>query len=194
MLRFAKAALLVAFTAAPLAAHAEPVAYTLDKSHTSITFSVDHFGFSTVHGRFDDFSGTITLDQQKPENSKVAFTVKAASVDTQWAKRDEHLRSADFFNVAKFPDITFTSTKVVLDKDDKNEADVTGNLTLLGVTKPVTFEVELRKLEKSPISQKMTAGFKVEGKIKRTDFGMSTYAPMVGDEIPLRIDAEAFID
>ncbi|SNB67721.1 Polyisoprenoid-binding protein YceI [Arboricoccus pini] len=194
MLRLAKAALLTIFVAVPLAAHAEPVAYTLDKSHTSITFDVDHFGFSTVHGRFPDFDGTITLDQQKPENSKVAFTVKAASIDTQWDKRDEHLRSDAFFNVAKFPDITFTSTKVVVDKKDKNAAEVTGNLTLIGVTKPVTFHVKLRKLEKSPITQKMTAGLEVEGKIKRTDFGMSAYAPMVGDEIPLRIDTEAFIN
>jgi polyisoprenoid-binding protein YceI len=194
MHRLVPGALIAVAALGSAAAQAEPVAYTIDKSHTAITFTVDHFGFSTVHGRFNDFDGTLTLDRENPANSKVSFTVKAASVDTQWAKRDEHLRGPDFFNVEKFPDITFKSTKVVLDDDDKDEADVTGDLTLLGVTKPVTFEVELRKLAQSPITQKMTAGFEIEGKIKRTDFGMSTYAPMVGDVIPIRIDSEAAVD
>lgn len=191
MRRLASTALLAGSLLAAAPAFAEPVNYTVDKSHAAVTFTVTHFGFSTVHGRFDDFDGSLVLDQDKPANSQVSFTVKAASIDTQWAKRDEHLRTADFFDANKYPDITFKSTKVVPEAGDKNTAKVTGDLTLHGVTKPVTFEVKLNKLAQSPISQKETAGITAEATIKRSEFGMTTYVPMISDEIPIRVDFEA---
>ncbi|HWL72183.1 MAG TPA: YceI family protein [Geminicoccus sp.] len=185
-----KKLLLAAVLFLPLGAPilAAPAPWAIDNSHTAITFTVDHFGYSTVHGFFRDFTGELSLDPEAPETSSVAFTIQADSLDTLFAKRDEHLKSADFLDVANFPTITFQSTKVEPEGDDS--AKVTGDLTIKGVTKPVVLDVKLNKLEPSPMTKTDTAGFTVTTVIKRSDFGVSAYVPAVGDELTVRIDTE----
>ena len=163
-------------------------AWEFDKSHTRVGFTVDHLGFSTVVGDFRQFDGRVQYDPKQPAGLKVNFEIDTKSIDSGWAARDEHLRKADFFNVEKFPKMTFTSTAVKVLGDNKSQ--VTGNLTLLGVTKPVTLEVTLNKLDINPITKTQTAGITATTTIKRSDWGMTTYAPAVGDDIPVRIDAE----
>lgn len=181
-------ATLVLVAVAPAGA-AEP--FTFDKSHTQVYFEVDHFGFSTTRGLFREMDGTLVLDRTTPANSKVELTIKTASVDTQWGLRDEHLRSKDFLDTAAHPTMTFTSTRVI--PTGEGTAKVEGQLTLLGVTQPVVLDVRLNKLAPSPITNKLTAGFTAETVVKRTLWGMQTYAPAIGDEVRVRIDAEAFL-
>ncbi|WP_439814029.1 YceI family protein [Zavarzinia sp. CC-PAN008] len=169
------------------AAQAAP--WKLDESHTQVLFSVNHLGFSTVHGWFGKGQGTLDLNPEKPAESKVTFTIDAASVQSGWAARDEHLKNKDFFNVEQFPTITFTSTSVEV--TGEKTAKVTGDLTLLGVTKPVVLDVTLNNMGPHPMNQKQVAGFTATTTIKRSEFGMSYGVPVVGDEIPLIINTEA---
>ncbi|AXS40164.1 YceI family protein [Breoghania sp. L-A4] len=169
-------------------ASAEPVDYAIDHSHAALTFTVNHFGYSTVHGRFSDFDGTVVIDEEAPENSKVAVTIDTASLETFWDPRDEHLKTADFFNVEAFPKATFTSTKV--EKTSDTTLDVTGDFTLLDVTKPVTITFTVNKSAPNPATQVQTIGLVGTTTLTRSDFGMSTYVPAVSDEIPVRIDLE----
>jgi polyisoprenoid-binding protein YceI len=189
MLRtFLAAAGLALLAAAPAAA--QPAAFQFDKSHTQIYFSIDHFGFSATHGLFREFDGALVLDEARPESSRVTFTIQAASIDTQFAQRDTHIRSADFLDTARFPTIGFVSTRV--EPTGEGTARVHGDLTIKGVTRPAVLNVKLNKLAPSPITQQPTAGFTAETVIRRTEWGISTYAPAIGDEIRVRIDAEAF--
>jgi len=163
--------------------------YTLDPSHTNITWHAEHFGFSKPNGKFPGVQGTLTLDEQKPENSKVNVTIQTASILTGIAKFDAHLKSADFFNVEKFPTATFVSDKV--EPSGKDMAKVQGTLTLLGVAKPITLDVKLNKIGENPINKKKTAGFSATTTIKRSEFGMSYGTPGVGDEVVVTIESEA---
>ncbi|MEC7118933.1 MAG: YceI family protein [Pseudomonadota bacterium] len=163
-------------------------AWQFDKSHTRVGFTVDHLGFSTVVGDFRQFDGAVQYDPKKPDDLKVSFEIATTSIDSGWAARDEHLRKADFFNVEKFPKMTFESTAVKVLSE--NRSQVTGNLTLLGVTKPVTLDVTLNKMAINPITNLQTAGITATTTIKRSDWGMTTYVPAVGEDIPVRIDAE----
>ena len=185
--RFAAAALCT-FVAiqAPQAIASE--AFVFDKSHANIAFSLSHLGFSMAHGRFGAFDGEARLDMDDPANSRIEVTIETASVDTFFAKRDEHLRSADFFNVAEHPTMTFKSTKV--ERTGENTARMVGELTLLGVTKPVALDVTMNAFKENPINNKMTTGFTATGSIKRSEFGMTAYVPAVGDTVALRIDME----
>jgi len=176
--------------AAP-AAVAEP--YTLDKSHTAITFQIDHLGFSLTHGRFSEFDAEIDFDAEDPSKSSVVFTIDAPSIDTGWAKRDEHVRGPDFLNVEKHPEIVFTSTKIEKTGDDT--ATMIGELTMNGKTNEETFEVTLRKMGPSPFGEKrMTAGFAAETTIDRTNYGISYGAGAIGNEVPVRVDLEIVKD
>lgn len=166
-----------------------PTDFEIDKSHTNISFSIDHFGFSTTQGRFADWEGTLVIDQEAPENSKVSVVVKTESLDTFYPDRDKHLKSADFFNVATFPEITFNSTGV--EKTGDGTLEVAGDLTILGVTKPTVLNVKVTKIGESPITKKITAGFDASTVIKRSDFGMTTFAPAIGDEVTIQIHSEA---
>lgn len=178
-------AALIAF--APVTASAAP--YTLDKSHAHVTFEVGHLGFSNVHGQFRKFDAEIDFDPANVEATKVSFTIDAASVDTFWEERDKHLRSPDFFDTANHPTITFVSTAVVPTGSDT--ADVTGDLTIRGVTLPVTMQAQLNKLGPSPFNPNQTiAGFTVTGEIDRTAFGVSYAAPAVSAIIPIRVELE----
>lgn len=163
--------------------------WTADKAHSKLAFSVTHMGISDVTGLFNDFDASITASQ--PDFSDAVFTlsVDVASVDTEVEKRDNHLRSADFFDVEKFPEMTFKSTSIR--KAGKDRYRLSGDLTLHGVTRPVTMEVWYRGTIENQSKSKV-AGFQVTGTIKRSDFhvGDKFAPPMLSDEVDIRADGE----
>lgn len=188
----------VALLALPLAAFAAPESYTLDSYHTFPNFTVDHLGVSTMYGRFDKSSGKATLDKAAKTGS-LDLTIDTVSVTTgdndkgsRARSRDEHLRSADFFNVAEFPKATYKSNKVVFTGD--NPSAIEGNLTLLGVTKPVNLTIERFKCNAASGNNKERCGGNATGKFKRSDFGMKFGVPNIGDEITLLVSFEALKD
>ena len=164
--------------------------YVMDPGHSQIVFSYEHLGFSVSHGMINGVSGQITLDAANPANSTVEASFPLSAVSTIDAELDQHIFGDKFLNGAS-PDtqVTFRSTKV--EPKDDDEAMVTGDLTLNGVTKPVTLEVELRKAAVHPMTQKPAVGFKAEGEIKRSDFNLGALAPAVSDEMEITISAEA---
>jgi polyisoprenoid-binding protein YceI len=182
---------------AALLAVAPPVlaadTYQFDKSHTTVGFQVRHV-VTNVGGKFQDFSGTIKVDRVKPESSSVEFTIQAASINTNEPKRDEHLRSADFFDVANQPTITFKSTSVKATGKDAYE--VTGNLTMRGVTKAITLPVTFLGEGKDPWGNEK-AGFEIATTLNRKDYGISWNKALdqggflVGDEVKVQISVEA---
>ena len=192
--RFAPAvglAVLAVLALAP-AARAEKETFTLDKPHTELGFKVRHF-VSKVGGRFTKFDGTIEIDRANPAASVVNLKIDATSVDTGNPTRDKHLNSPDFFDTAKFPEITFSSTKVVAKGADTY--DVTGDLTIRGVTKPVVLTVTANGFA-SDGRGGQKAGFDVAGKVNRKDFGVSwnkvvDQNAMLSDDVDLLITVEA---
>lgn len=161
--------------------------YTIEPEHTRVRFDVSHFGFTKYDGEFRKVSGTLTLDPAKPEAAKVDIAIATNSVQVPNAKLKEELDGAQWFDAAKFPEIAFKSTKVVSTGADT--ADVTGDFTLHGVTKPLTLKVKFNGAGTNPVNKHYTSGFEAKGTIKRTDFGVKTYAPMIGDMVDLDIDA-----
>ncbi|WP_377805646.1 YceI family protein [Azospirillum sp. A29] len=170
-------------------AFAAPVNYKIDPAHTAVAFIVNHVGFSNVIGRFNTVGGDISFDKDAVEKSTVSVTIDTTSVDTNHAKRDEHLRSPDFFNAKEFPKMSFKSTKI--EKTGDKTGKLHGDLTMLGVTKPVVLDVTFNKDGVSPASKLETAGFSARGTVKRTEFGMKYGAPAIGDDIQLLIEIEA---
>jgi polyisoprenoid-binding protein YceI len=168
--------------------------FEIDAAHTSIGFSVRHL-FTMVPGRFEKFSATINYDETSPEKSTTAFTIDAASVSTDNDKRDGHLRSSDFFNVEKFPTLTFRSTKVEKTLQ-KNVYNVTGDFTMLGVTKPVTVQVEVVGIGPDGFGN-TKGGFQVTGSLNRKEFGMiwnkalDANNALLGDEVKFQVSIEA---
>lgn len=180
----------------PLSALAAPVTYVLDPEHSYPNFSVNHLGMTTIHGRFDKMSGEIVLDEAAKTGS-LEVKIATASVNTGDSKRadgkrsrDEHLRTADFFNSGEFPDMIFKSTKFNF-KGDALES-VEGNLTMVGVTKPVKLTVTAFKCGAHPFNKKPMCGADAEGTIKRTDFGVKFGVPAISDEVKLRLNVEAY--
>lgn len=180
----------------PMSAFAAPATYVMDPLHSYPNFTVSHLGMSTIHGRFDKMTGTITLDQAAKTGSLEA-KIASASVSTGDAKhadgtraRDEHLRSADFFNSAEFPDVIFKSTKFNFKGDDVESVD--GTLTMLGVTKPVKLNVTSFKCAPHPFNKKPMCGADAQTSFKRTDWGMKFGVPGIGDEVKLTISIEAY--
>lgn len=164
--------------------------YVFDPAHSQIVFSYDHMGFSTSHGFVNGVEGRIELDPANLAAATVEASFPLSALHTIDAALDEHLRSADFFNLTdEDPVITFKSTSVQL--DDDNEALVTGDLTLNGVTKPVTLEVEFEGAGLDPMTQIPTIGFTAEADLKRSDFNLDAFAPAVSDEVELEISVEA---
>ncbi len=164
--------------------------YTIDPTHTYPNFTVDHLGFSTLHGRFGKTTGKLTMDQAKGIGS-VDIVIDAASIDTGFKKRDDHLRSPDFFNAVEFPEITFKSTKVTF---EGKGATVVGDLTIMGVTKSVSLAVPSINCGVHPFNKKQVCGFDATTQLKRSDFGMKYGLPAVGDIINLTIEVEATKD
>lgn len=165
-----------------------PEKYIIDSSHSYVSWHISHFGFSHPSGKWLA-NGTLILDKEKPENSKVDVTIQIANVVTGIPKLDEHLIGKDFFDAKKFPVATFVSQKV--DLTEKDKARVYGTLTLHGISKPVVLKVKLNKLAMSPITHKDTAGFTAITMLKRSDFGIDAYSPGLGDKVKIRIEVEA---
>jgi len=193
-----KKALFAAAFALPFAAIAAPENYTLDPYHTFPQFEVDHLGVSTMRGGFTKSSGKFTIDHAAKTGS-VELTVETASITTgdgdrgaRPRTRDEHLRTADFFNVAEFPRMTFKSTGVKFSGD--GPAEIAGNLTLLGVTKPVTLKIERWTCKDNPMSKKPMCGGNASAALKRSDFGMKYGIPVLGDDLKLFFEFEGYKD
>lgn len=167
-------------TAAPALSAAET--YTIDPTHVAALFKVDHAGFSWTWGRFNDVGGAIAWDATDPSKSTINVVIKTASVDTGTAKKDEHLSSGDFFSVKEFPEMTFVSKTIKA--QDANIYHVTGDFTLRGVTKSITIPVQLLKVGELPPGTDRI-GFDTEFTIKRSDFGMTYGAGMIGDEVTI---------
>ena len=164
-------------------------AYQIDPGHTQIVFAYDHMGFSNNLGIIAGSTGTLTLDPKNVAAAKVSVDVPVANLRSGVPKLDEHLMKPDFFDAAKFPKATFVSTGVK--PDGATSADITGNLTIKGITKPVTLDAEFYGAGKAPAQMggKENVGFIATGTIKRSDFGMGYGVPMVGDTIELKIIA-----
>jgi polyisoprenoid-binding protein YceI len=183
---------LVLLVMLPVLAHADT--WQIDPAHTNVEFTVRHMMISNVKGQFQKTAGTITANGNDAASAKIDATIDASSVDTRVERRDMHLKSPDFLDVAKYPTITFKSTKV--EADGPNKWKVTGDLTLHGVTKPVVLDVESSG---APVSMggKTHAGASATTKIKRSDFGLTwnkaleAGGVMVGDEVAISIDVEA---
>ena len=165
----------------------EPGHYVIDPYHTQVNFVVNHMGFSLYGGRFSDASGMLDLDPKKAAASTVRVSVPVASVSTTSPKLDGELKDAEWLDAAKYPTMTFHSTSVAPDASGK--AKVSGDLTLHGVTKPVTMDVSFIGSGVNPLSKKYTAGFTMIGDIKRSDFGVKKYVPLIGDVVHLTINA-----
>lgn len=173
---------------------AAETSFTIDPAHTYPYFSINHLGFSTMYGRFNNTTGKITMDRNNNKGS-VDITIDAASVDTGFKKRDDHLRSQDFLNAVEFPEISYKSNKV--DFNDQGGATVEGQLTIMGVSKPVTLDVESINCGIHPMDpkkQKYVCGFNAKGKIKRSDFGVTYAIQNIGDEMNLMLEVEAIRD
>jgi polyisoprenoid-binding protein YceI len=166
--------------------------YTFDKVHSDVSFQIRHF-LSKVRGRFTDYDGTIVADRAKPEASSVDFTIKATSIDTDNENRDKDLRSANFFEVEKYPDITFKSSKVTPKGQDRY--DVTGTLTMHGVSKEITLPVTFLGTVNTGRGEK--AGFETSITLNRKDFGivwnrvLDTGGTTLGDDVIVSINVEA---
>jgi polyisoprenoid-binding protein YceI len=167
---------------------AAPAKYDFDKSHTRILFFINHLGFSEMVGEFTNYDGNFTFDEKDPTKSTIDVTLKPAGIRTSSAELDKHLQTKDFFNSEQFPDIHFVSTGVKVTGEKTGE--VTGNLTMLGVTKPVTMVVRFNKADFHPMTQAYVAGFYGEALVKRSDFGMGYGIPMVGDDVRLQVYTE----
>lgn len=165
--------------------------YQFDPYHTTITWSANHFGFSTVTGKFIGAEGKILIDEVNPQNSSLDVVVKISALDTGIPKFDEHLKGADFFDIEKFSTAKFQSKSVKL--NGKNRAFISGDLTIHGVTQFVVLDVKLNKIGVGLMSQKKTLGFSATTKIKRSQFNILFGLPGVSDEVKLYIESEVIL-
>ncbi len=163
--------------------------YKLDPAHGKITWSVNHLGFSTYVGQFVNVAADLTLDPANPSASTLTATVPLADVDPNSDGLKAHLQTPDFFDATQFPTATFVATSIVIDADDATEAEVTGDLTLRGVTRPVTLDVQFNQAGPS-MGGVYKVGFDGETTIKRSEFGINFALPAIGDEVELHIEGE----
>ncbi|HEX5305126.1 MAG TPA: YceI family protein [Dyella sp.] len=191
-MRAMKVLALAAVLGTSFAAQAAPTTYKLDPTHTMVLFSWNHFGFSNPTANIGISDGTLVFDEANPAKSSVEVTMPLANLDTHVSALDEHLKKADFFDAAKYPVITFKSTKVEPLGGDKFK--VTGDLTVHGVTKPVVLDATLNKAGIQPMLKVPAIGFDATGTIKRSDFGVAAYVPNVSDEVQIRITTEGAVD
>jgi len=168
---------------------AEPTQFDFDKAHSDITFQVGHLGYSNTHGRFDKFDGQLMLDVDDLSQSSVEVIIQTASVDTSWEKRDTHLKTADFFDVETHPTMTFKSTSIAMASETQGK--MTGSLTILDKTHPVTLDITINKIAPHPRNSILMAGITATGVLQRSMWGMDKGVPGIGDEIELRLDIEA---
>lgn len=168
--------------------------WNVDTVHSTVGFSVRHMMISNVKGTFNEFGGNIELDPTDVTDATIEFTIDAGSVDTRISDRDNHLRSADFFDVENHPNLTFKATEIK--KTSEDNYDMTGDFTIRGTTKPVTFDITFEGMAKDPMSGDEAAGFTGSTKINRKDFGLTWNAAVetggfvVGDEIKINIEIQ----
>jgi len=165
----------------------KPGVYQVEPYHTQVLFTVSHFGLSEFSGVLTGAAGSLKLDPAKPENSKLEVTVDAATILTPVQKLTDELKDAEWLDAGKFPKASFVSTRIT--PTGPNEATIAGELTLHGVTKPLVLKAHFVGAGVNPITKGYTVGFDGQGVIKRTEFGVSKYAPMIGDEVHLTIHA-----
>lgn len=161
-----------------------------DKNHSQILFSIEHLGISDVTGSFNEFEVSVQSAQENFSDAVFDLRIQAASIDTRVGMRDNHLRSADFFDVEKYPEITFKSTSIK--KNGKDEYSMWGDLTLKGITKNIEVKMEYEGSIQDPKTNKKIAGLEVEAKIKRSDFGLGSNfgAPVLSDEVEIEAKGE----
>jgi polyisoprenoid-binding protein YceI len=191
-MHLARLTTVIAFALASLVGGAARAAdkFALDPTHTFVVFKIADLGYAHVVGWFTDVAGELTFDSKDVTKSALHVTIKTASLDTHFAQRNKDLMSPDFLNVAEFPEMTFKSKSV--EKTGDKTGKVTGDLTLLGVTKPVTMDVTFNKVAPNPFHNNTpTAGFEAHTVIKRSDFGMKAEIPNIGDEVDISIDSQA---
>ncbi len=169
-------------------AAAAPETYQLEKTHVDLVFTINHAGFSQKHGSFRTLDATLHYDASAPQNSSVTVTVKTDSLDTGFAARDKDVMGPMFLDAAKYPEMRFVSTKVTPAAGGSLRID--GDLTLHGVTKPIVLHAKLNKLGPNPFDKRSTVGFTATGTLMRSDFGISSAVPVIGDEVDITIDAE----
>ena len=183
--------LALALAAVSSVAFAAPLTYKIDPNHTDVVASWSHFGFSNPVAHFGQADGFITYDADKVSASKVEVTLPLAGLNSHVPAFDEHLRSGDFFDADKYPTVTFKSTAVKA--NGENKLQVTGDLTIKGITRPVVLDVTINKLGVQPMAGRQAAGFAATTTLKRSDFGLGLYAPNVSDEVTLSITTEAVV-
>jgi polyisoprenoid-binding protein YceI len=176
---------------AAFVASAAPVTYTFDTTHSRVTFYVNHFGFSNSVGEFKIADGTFAFDNDDWSKSAVNAKIPVQSLELGDAKWNAHLLSPDFLESAKYPDITFVSRKV--EKLDATHGKLYGDLTIKGVTKPVVLDLTVNKVGEHPVRKTQAAGFTATVTVKRSEFGVTLYLPMVSDDVVIRIEVEAFV-
>ena len=168
---------------------AAPVDYKIDPTHTATVFSWNHLGFSTPSANFTDIQGVIKVDNTQPANSSVEVAIPLSSINSSVAALDKEFQAEAWFNAAKYPNITFKSTKV--ETKDKKHFKITGDLTVKGITKPVVLYAVLNGQGKHPMLKVPAIGFNATTSFNRSDFGLGSYVPMVGDKITVNITTEA---
>ncbi len=162
--------------------------FTVDPVHSSLIFRVKHFNVGHIYGRFNQYSGSFAFDERNPADCKLDIEVRIDSIDTANADRDKHLKGPDFFNAKEFPAMTFKATR--MKAADEKTYDVTGDLTIHGVTKPVTVKLERLGTAKDPRSGKPRTGWETTFSINRSDFGMKYGVPAIGDEVRITVAIE----
>jgi polyisoprenoid-binding protein YceI len=183
--------MLAGLLGAAMSAQAAPVTYKLDPGHTMVLFSWSHFGFSNPVADIGLGDGTLVFDQQNPSKSSVEVTLPLSNLDTHVPALDKHLKEPDFFDADKFPTITFKSTSV--QSLGGKHYKIVGDLTVHGVTKPVTLNATLNGVGTHPMTGAQAIGFNASGTLKRSDFGLGAYVPKVSDEIQLTITTEGSV-
>jgi polyisoprenoid-binding protein YceI len=184
-------AALAALLLTGVSAFAQSSSWTIDPNHSQVNFAIKHIQVSTVRGSISGVTGNVIWNEKDPSKSSVEATINTTTVTTNNEKRDGHLKSADFFNVEKFPTMTFKSTSVT---SANGKLQVVGDLTLAGVTKSVTLDVDGPTPPQKSLGGKLASGFSATGKLKRSDFnfGSKFPEPALGDEVQFTIDVEAF--
>lgn len=187
MIRLAPLALVAATLAAPAFAEAEK--YVLDPSHSQIVFSYNHLGYSTTYGMFGGFEGEIAFDQANPAASSVSVAFPVTTMLTGWQARFDHFMSPDFFGAVEDKTVSFKSTAIEV--TGEKTAKITGDLTLNGVTKPVTLDATLTQAGEHPMEKKPWAGFTGTTTLLRSEYNLGMFAPYVSDEVQVMISVEA---
>lgn len=188
---FPSVLLAAALAVASTTAFAAPTTYKMDPAHTDVVAQWSHFGYSNPIAHFGQVDGTIVYDPQNVAASKVEVTLPMSGLSSHVAAFDDHLRSAELFDVANFPEATFKSTKV--EATGEGKLKVTGVLTIKGVTKAVVLDATINQVSDHPMTKQPSAGFDATTTIKRSDFGLGLYAPAVSDAVQIRITTEASV-